>query len=157
MKRSTIAVLVVVCMGLGAVLVAPIALWVLTYGCTADDDRLAASLATLSILDARPVNATPLEGRSSSCENDDRITTVWQTYRLSGPRADVWSFYRDIAIKDGWMPPPEDDGEGVVCFTKSIDGRDVELSVRFVDATGEKHGDDYDVDVSSSVDGGGWC
>ncbi|MFJ2034242.1 hypothetical protein [Streptosporangium sp. NPDC087985] len=157
MKRSTIAVLVAVCVGVGAALVAPIAFLVLTYGCTADDDRLAASLATLSILDAHPASATPQEGRGSSCDSDDRITTVGQTYRPSGSRADVLSFYRDIAIKDGWTPSPEDDGEGVGCFTKSVDGRGVELSVWFLDALGEGHGDDYDVHVSSSVAGGGWC
>jgi hypothetical protein len=156
MKRLTIAVLVVACAWVGA-LIAPAAFFVLTYGCNADDDRLGTSLATLGIFNARPANATPQGERSSSCENDDRITTVGQTYRPSGPRADVLSFYRDIAIKDGWVPPSEDDGEDVDCFIKSIDGRDVELSVGFVSATGEKYGDDYEVLVSSSMDGGGWC
>ncbi|MFF0246308.1 hypothetical protein ACQP10_27395 [Streptosporangium sandarakinum] len=157
MKRSMIAVLVAICVGGGAVLVAPIAFLVLFYGCNADDDRLAASLATLSVLDAHPANATPLKGRGSSCDNDDRITTVGQTYRPSGPRAEVLSFYRDAAIRDGWTPPPEDDGEGVGCFTKTVGGREVELSVWFLDEMGEKYGDDYDVDVTSSLDGGGWC
>ncbi|MEV4377267.1 permease-like cell division protein FtsX [Streptosporangium sp. NPDC049644] len=64
------------------------------------------------------------------------------------------SFYRDIAFKDGGTPSPEDDGEGVYCFTKSVDAKDVELSVGFLGAAGEKHGDDYDMDVNSSTDGG---
>ncbi|WP_157529951.1 hypothetical protein [Microtetraspora niveoalba] len=157
MKRSTIAVLVAVYMVLGVVAVAPFASWILTYGCGAEDDRLAASLAALGILDAHPAGATPQEGRSSSCENDDRITTVVQTYRASGPRAELLSFYREAAIRDGWTPPPEDDGEGVGCFTKSVGGRTVELSVWIPEAIGEEHADDYDVDVSSSPEGGGWC
>ncbi|MFF5207010.1 hypothetical protein [Streptosporangium sp. NPDC000396] len=152
MKQSMIAVIVAVCVGIGAVAIAPIAFLVLTYGCTADDDRLADSLATLSVLDAHPASATLEEGRGSSCDSDDRITTVWQTYRLSGPRADALSFYRDVAIKEGWAPSPDDDGEGVSCFTKSFGGRDIDLSVEFPDATGEK----YDINVSSSPDGGGW-
>ncbi|MER5426598.1 hypothetical protein [Streptosporangium roseum] len=158
MKRPIIAMVALVWVGIvmiGGVVVVRAALF--PYGCTADDDRLAASLSTLGILDAHPAGATPQKGRSSSCESDDRITTVGQTYRPSGPRADVLSFYRDVAIKDGWAPPPGDDGEGVSCFTKSVGGRGAELSVRFPDELGEEYGDDYDVDVTSSLDGGGWC
>ncbi|MEV4749945.1 hypothetical protein AB0K21_26525 [Streptosporangium sp. NPDC049248] len=152
MKRSTIAVLVAAAVWGGALLV-PIAFVVLNYGCDADDDRLVASLG---ILDVRPASATPQEGRDSSCEEDDRITTVRQTYRPSGPRADVLPFYRDIALKNGWTPPPGDDGEGVHCFTKSVEGRNVELFVQFVDATGEEYGDDYEVLVSTSAAGMSW-
>lgn len=155
MKRSTIAVLVAVCVGGGAALVALVAFLAPAEGCTAEDDRFAASLATLGILDARPVNATPQGGRSSDCYSDGRIVTVGQSYRSSGPVADVLSFYRDAALMDGWRPPPEDDGEEVSCFTKSVGGRDVDLSVWFPEEEGDG---DYDVDVSSSVtDGGGWC
>lgn len=154
MKRSTIAVLVAVCVGGGAALVALVAFLALPEGCTAEDDRLAASLATLGILDARPVNATPQGGRSSDCHGDGRIVTAGQSYRSSGPVAEVLSFYRDAAITDGWKPSPEDDGEEVSCFTKSVGGRDVDLSVWFP----EEGGDAYDVDVSASItDGGGWC
>ncbi|MEV7012296.1 hypothetical protein [Streptosporangium sp. NPDC051022] len=153
MKRSTIAVLVAAAVWGGALLV-PVAFFVLNYGCDADDDRLVDSLG---ILDVRPAGATPQEGRDSSCEEDDRITTVWQTYRPSGPRADVLPFYRDIALKNGWGPSPEDDGEGVYCFTKSVEGRRVELSVRFVDATGEEYGDDYEVLMSTSAAGASGC
>ncbi|MEU7986652.1 hypothetical protein AB0B56_17450 [Streptosporangium canum] len=160
MKRPIIAMLALVWVGIvmiGAG-VAAHAVGLFPYGCTADDDRLAASLSTLGILDAHPAGATPQKGRGSSCDSDDRITTVGQTYRPSGPRADVLSFYRDVAIKDGWVPPPGDDGEeGVSCFTKSVGGRGVELSVWFLDELGEEYGDDYDVDVTSSLDGGGWC
>ncbi|MGP3965957.1 hypothetical protein ACTWPT_59480 [Nonomuraea sp. 3N208] len=79
-KRSTIAVLVAACVWGGAS-ITPIAFIVLNHGCDADDDRLVTSLG---ILDVRPASATLQEGRSSSCENDDRITTVRQTYRPSG-------------------------------------------------------------------------
>ncbi|WP_066933801.1 hypothetical protein [Microtetraspora fusca] len=67
------------------------------------------------------------------------------------------SFYREIAIKDGWTPPPNDDGEGVSCFAKSVGGRRVDLSLSFLDAMRKENGDGYEVEVSSSRDGGGWC
>ncbi|WP_433368743.1 hypothetical protein [Streptosporangium sp. CA-115845] len=153
MKRSTIAVLVVCVVG-AAALVALVAFLKLPDGCTAEDDRLAASLATLSILDAHPVTATPQGGRRSGCYGDGRLVNVLQSYRSSGPVADVLSFYRDAAIMDGWKPPPGEDGEGVSCFVKSVGGRDVGFSVWVV----EEEGEEYDVDVTSSMTGGGgWC
>lgn len=153
MKRSTIAVLVV-CVGGAAALVALVAFLMLPDGCTAEDDRLAASLATLSILDAHPATATPQGGRSSGCYGDGRLVNVLQSYRSSGPVADVLSFYRDAAIMDGWKPPPGEDGEGVSCFVKSVGGRDVGFSVWVV----KEEGEEYDVDVTSSMTGGGgWC
>ncbi|GAA3092176.1 hypothetical protein GCM10017600_48620 [Streptosporangium carneum] len=155
---AVIVALSALCVGGSVVVAAPFVSWVLTYGCDADDDRLAASLATLGILDVRPADATPQEGRSSTCENDSRVTTVGQAYRVSGSQADVLSFYRDAAIKDGWTPSPESEGKGMDCFTKSVGGRDVELSVWFLDVLGEEeHRDDYVVDVTSSLQGGGWC
>ncbi|MEV7012301.1 hypothetical protein [Streptosporangium sp. NPDC051022] len=150
-KLSMIAIIVVVCLGIGVAWAAPVAYWVLTYGCRADEDRLAAALATLGVLDAHPANATPQEERNSSCDSDDRITSVWQNYRFSGPRADVLSFYRDIAIMDGWVLSPDDDGEGGICFTKSFGETEADLSVDFSKAGGE-----YGVHVTSSVNGGGW-
>ncbi|WP_433419816.1 hypothetical protein ACQP1V_06410 [Microtetraspora malaysiensis] len=157
MERWVIAVLVAACIGWGVLFVAPLALLALTHRCTADDDRLAVSLATLSILDAHPTGATPQEGRSSYCENDDRITTVMQDYRFSAPRADVRSFYREIAIKDGWTPYPDDDDEGVGCFAKSVGGRKVDLYLSFSGEMREEYDDGYRVSVSSSLDGRGWC
>ncbi|MFI6456656.1 hypothetical protein ACIBF6_34475 [Streptosporangium amethystogenes] len=157
MRRSTIAVLVI-CVGGGAALVALVASLMLPDGCTAEDDRLAASLATLSILDAHPVAATPQGERASGCYDDGRIVNVLQSYRFSGPVADVLSFYRDAALMDGWRPAPRDGGEGVSCFVKSVGGRDVGFSVWVMEADGAGRGDDYDVDVTSSVTGGGgWC
>lgn len=83
---------------------------------------------------------------------------VVQSYRSSGPVADVLSFYRDAAIMEGWKPPPGEDGEGVSCFVKSVGGRDVGFSVWVVKEEGEEYSDDYDVDVTSSMTGGrGWC
>ncbi|WP_329082261.1 MULTISPECIES: hypothetical protein [unclassified Streptosporangium] len=156
MKRSTIAVLLVVCVGGVAALVA-LFLRLLPEVCTAEDDRLAASLATLDILDAHPVNATPQGERGSGCYDDGRIVTVSQFYRFSGPVADVLSFYRDAATMDGWKPPREGDGERVSCFVKSIDGRDVGFSAWVVEEDG-RYGDEYQVDVTSSMTGsGGWC
>ncbi|MFB9893499.1 hypothetical protein [Planobispora takensis] len=154
MTRSAIAVLAAVCLGAGAVLVAPAAFLVLTYGCTAEDDRFATALAGLSILDVHPVTATPQGERDSSCDDDDRIVTVWQSYRSSGPSADVLSFYRDAAFMDGWKPLMGEDGEETGCFVKPVGVSDLHLSVSMGEETYDA---DYDVDVSSSADGGGWC
>ncbi|WP_433368749.1 hypothetical protein [Streptosporangium sp. CA-115845] len=57
------------------------------------------------------------------------------------------SFYQDAAIMDGWKPSPKENGGVVNCFAKSVGGRDVHLSVLFL----ETEDDDYEVSVSSSV------
>ncbi|MCG5215431.1 hypothetical protein [Streptosporangium sp. KLBMP 9127] len=152
--RLAITVLVAIYVGVGAVLVTPIAFLLLTYGCTAEDDQFAAALATLSILESHPADATPQRDRGSTCDNDDRIVSVWQSYRSSGSRADALSFYRDAAIMDGWKPVLEEGGEETGCFIKSFGRSEVHLSVSMGEAV---YGDGYDVKVSSSLDGGGWC
>ncbi|WP_326639131.1 hypothetical protein OG884_32115 [Streptosporangium sp. NBC_01755] len=70
--------------------------------CTDDDKRLASALVVLSILDARPVEAKPDGKRLGGCNDDDRLAYAEQSYQLSASRADVPSFYREAAIKDGW-------------------------------------------------------
>ncbi|GHE38012.1 hypothetical protein GCM10017673_45610 [Streptosporangium violaceochromogenes] len=156
MKRSTGAVLTAVCVGVGAAVVVPVALSAPIPECTAGDDRLAASPAALGILDAHPADATPQGGRGSGCDGFSGTVIVGQSYYTSALVADVFSFYRGAAIMDGWKPGPADEGEGVSCFTRSVGGREVRLSVGFLE-TGKKDGDDYDVNVSSSVDGGSRC
>lgn len=153
MKRSTIAVLVAACMGVGAALVAFVAFSASTDGCTAEDDRLIASLGKLDILDAHPAHAKPQGGRGSGCDSVYRTVTVSQAYRPSGQVAEMLSFYQDAATVDGWKPSPKDEGGVVNCFVKSVDGRDVHLSVLFL----ETEDDDYEVNVSSSVSGRSRC
>ncbi|MER5650945.1 hypothetical protein [Streptosporangium sp. NPDC002524] len=155
MMRPAVALLIV-CVGGGVASLALVASMQFPDACTDADDRFAASLATLSILDAHPVTATPRGGRDSGCYSDGRLVNVMQSYRSSSPVADVLSFYREAAIADGWKPPPEDDGEGVRCFVKSVDGRNVGFSVRVREESGEDN-DVYDVDVASSLLGDGWC
>ncbi|MEV7968651.1 hypothetical protein AB0O34_22085 [Sphaerisporangium sp. NPDC088356] len=157
MKRSTVAVLVVACLGIGTAVIAPIANILLTSGCTADDDQLAASLATLGTLDVHPPTATPQGKRDSACETDDRVVAVWQSYRPSGSRVDLLSFYQDFAIKEGWSPAPDNQGGELSCFIKSIEGKDVYLSVKFPSTDREESGDGYDVNVSASLRSEGWC
>ncbi|MFI6452491.1 hypothetical protein ACIBF6_13115 [Streptosporangium amethystogenes] len=128
--------------------------------CTDDDKRLASALVALSILDARPVDAKPYGKRDGGCDDDDRLAYAEQSYRVSASRADVPSFYREAAIKDGWksVPVPEQE-ESVtqVCLTKVINGRNVYLAVWSSDRPEDKNSDDYFLQVSSGPSGSNLC
>ncbi|MER6174398.1 hypothetical protein [Streptosporangium sp. NPDC001681] len=128
--------------------------------CTDDDKRLASALVVLSILDARPVEAKPDGKRLGGCNDDDRLAYAEQSYRLSVSRADVPSFYREAAIKDGWKsaPVPEQEESATqVCLTKVINSRNVYLSVGYSDRPEEKDSDDYFLQVSSGPSGSNLC
>lgn len=122
-----------------------------SYGCGSGEDRLAQSLAAHGIFDERPSDAQPQGERKAVCDVDDRIVDVEQVYRLPGAGHDVFDFYREVAVRDGWKPSTEEENAGGFCFTKAIDGKDVDLSVS-VDEP-----DTFYVGMSSSVAGGGWC
>lgn len=114
----------------------------------------------LSILDARPVEAKPDGKRLGGCNDDDRLAYAEQSYRISASRADVPSFYRETAIRDGWKQAPvpeQEDGVTQVCLTKVIDSRNVYLSVWYSDRPEEKDNDDYFLQVSSGPSGGNLC
>ncbi|MFD1933441.1 hypothetical protein ACFSKW_18450 [Nonomuraea mangrovi] len=170
MKRAIVAVLAVGCVAGGVVAVDVagvgsligdrlVSLMLPTsffpYTCTDDDKRFASSLATLSILDAHPVDAKPYDGRDGGCDDDDQLAYAGQSYRLSGSRADAVSFYRKAVTKDGWKPAPAEMGED--CLVKTVDGRKAYLSLGFSDRPVEKHPNDYYVQVSSAAGGGGLC
>lgn len=154
MKRSTIAVLVIACLGLGALVIAPLAWIVQNYGCRADDERLAVWLSKLSILDVHPPSAAPKGERGSACDDDDRMVNVWQSYHPSIPQADVLSFYQDFVRKEGWVPAPDNQDGEQSCFIKSVNGNEVYLSIAFPKLYG---GESYDLNLSASLLGGGWC
>ncbi|GIH90655.1 hypothetical protein Psi01_12850 [Planobispora siamensis] len=129
------------------------------YGCTADDNRFAASLGEIGILKARPHGAMPYESERADCEPDDRISSAGRSYRFPGPRADVLAFYRDAAVMDGWDP-----GWGSVsalaenvCASKLIGDEYVHLSVAFSDSSGKRGHADYRVNVSGGYGGGRPC
>lgn len=174
MKRLIVAVLVVGCLagavaavgvlGAGAFVVDRLALLLIPRSpfphCTDDDKRIASALVVLSILDARPVDAKPYGKRSGGCDDDDRLAYAEQSYRLSGSRADVSSFYREAAIKDGWKPAPkQEEWEEVpqVCLTKVINSRNVYLLVWYSDRPEEKDSDDYFLQVLSGSSGSNLC
>ncbi|MEU8207427.1 hypothetical protein [Streptosporangium sp. NPDC049046] len=128
--------------------------------CADDDKRLASALVVLSILDARPAEAKPDGKRLGGCNDDDRLAYAEQSYRISASRADVPSFYREAAIKDGWRqtPVPESEEDVTqVCFTKVINSRNVYLSVGYSGRPEEKDSDDYLLQVNSGPSGSNLC
>ncbi|MEU0487564.1 hypothetical protein ABZ260_51550, partial [Streptosporangium sp. NPDC006013] len=111
-------------------------------------------------LNARPVEAKPDGKRLGGCNDDDRLAYAEQSYRLSASRADVPSFYREAAIKDGWKPAPvpkQEESATQVCLTKVINSRNVYLSVGYSDRPEEKDSDDYFLQVSSGPSGSNLC
>ncbi|MBT2234107.1 hypothetical protein [Nonomuraea sp. NEAU-A123] len=122
-----------------------------SHGCGSGEDRLAQSLAAHGIFAQRPSGARPQGERTAICDVDDRIVDVEQVYRLPDAGKDVFDFYREVAVRDGWEPSSEEEDASGFCFTKAIADKDVDLSVS-VDKP-----DMFYVRMSSSVDGGGWC
>ncbi|MEU4228351.1 hypothetical protein AB0F17_28990 [Nonomuraea sp. NPDC026600] len=122
-----------------------------SHGCGSGEDRLAQSLAAHGIFAQRPSGARPQGERTASCDVDDRIVDVEQVYRLPDAGDDVFDFYREVAVRDGWQPSTEEEDAGWFCFTKAIADKDVDLSVSM------DKPDMFYVRMSSSVDGGGWC
>ena len=140
-----VAVLGVMGIGLGALS------FFTAHGCGSGEDRLAQSLAAHGIFAQRPSGARPQGERTAICDVDDRIVDVEQVYRLRDAGNDVFDFYREVAVRDGWKPSTEESDEGGFCFTKAIADKDVDFSVS-VDEP-----DMFYVRMSSSIGGGGWC
>ncbi|MEU4323638.1 hypothetical protein [Nonomuraea dietziae] len=174
MKRLVVAVLVVGglagavtaagALGAGAFMADRLSSLLMTRSpfprCSDDDKRLASALVALSILDARPADAQPYGKRGGGCDDDDRLAYAEQSYRLSVSRADVPSFYREAAIKDGWKPAPmakRQEWAARVCLAKVIDNRSVYLSVWYSDGPEDEDSTDYFLQVSSSPSGGIPC
>jgi hypothetical protein len=154
-KPSTIAIPLVVSLvlGIGAVVLFPVVWFLLSYGCGADEERLSSTMASLSILDARPSGAEPQGEPDAECEDDDAVPYVEQVYRFSGTVDEVASFYRKAAMEDGWEPYQKGKGlEEALCFTKNMSGHEIELFMVF-GSPGEDV-EEYTVNLNSG--GGGW-
>ncbi|MGV9600907.1 hypothetical protein ACWDR1_30020 [Streptosporangium sandarakinum] len=149
MKTSPVSVVLVAALvaGIAAVL-SPFAWLALSYGCRADEDRLAAALTTHPILTAHPATAEPRGRPHAGCENDDAIPYADQTYRFRGTWNEVATFYREAAAKGRWKPYGE--GSEGLCLTRTTGGLELEL---FVSRPPEGNADEYTVTVSAAA---GW-
>lgn len=169
MKLKAVTTLVLVGAG-GMAIIAATGVWALSgglYGCTGKDEKLAPALASLSILDAHPSRTRPRDERYSGCDEDDGFAYAGQYYRLTTPRADVVTFYRQAATEDGWRlesgnpspsPPPGSLAVDIsaLCFEKPVAGTTAHLAVWFPSDLGDS-ADDYGLEVTASHDGTAWC
>ncbi|MFF6785096.1 hypothetical protein [Streptomyces sp. NPDC012510] len=169
MKLKAVAKLILVGAG-GMAVIAATGVWALSgglYGCTRADEELAPTLASLSILDARPSQTQPQDERYSGCDEDDGFAYAGQYYRLTTSRAGVLNFYREAAREDGWRlesadssPSPAPGSLAVdisaLCFEKPLAGTTAHLAVWFPSDLGEDS-DDFGVEVTASLDGTAWC
>ncbi|GAA3098385.1 hypothetical protein GCM10017600_73440 [Streptosporangium carneum] len=118
------------------------------------------------ILSAHPPGATKSGSGYSGCDSDDSYAYAGSSYAFSGSFADVLSFYRAAAEKDGWQPVGEDTSPEInkknYCFRKSIDATTAYFSVELLKKQEKGKDIKYDVAVSSSheeapADGGILC
>ncbi|MFF5249152.1 hypothetical protein ACFY3V_33155 [Streptosporangium sp. NPDC000095] len=69
-------------------------------------DSIEAALAPFDILDAAPAGVTSDGERDRDCtDTDDHHATISRFYRTSGQhgsRENIESFYRDLALRNGW-------------------------------------------------------
>ncbi|MDX3525455.1 hypothetical protein P1P75_03155 [Streptomyces sp. ID05-39B] len=154
----------------GIALIGATGVWALSgglYGCTKADEELAPTLASLPILDAHPSPTRPQDERYSGCDEDDGFAYAGQSYRLTIPRADVLTFYRQVATEGGWRlenvgpsPSPAPDSLAVdtsaLCFDKAVAGTTAHLAVWFPSDLGDSP-DEYGLEVTASHDGTAWC
>lgn len=108
--------------------------------CGANDDSVEAALTPIDILDAAPAGAVPVGERDHSCTDpDDHHASISRAYRLpgqNGSRGQTESFYRDLALRNGWkLLSVEDAGGGPRCVVREADGAEVVLDVSFTSDT----------------------
>ncbi len=133
--------------------------------------RLAKSLNNLSVLGVRPVGATLADrGAGYGCGDSSGTPYASRTYRpADNTVTEVAEFYRHAAPAAGWTLKDADDiypGQRVwygarLCFSKSVDGVAVFLSVMFPGDFDDGPDDvlgpdprDFSLDVSADPDGG---
>ncbi|WP_067129449.1 hypothetical protein [Microtetraspora malaysiensis] len=123
-------------------------------GCTVEEQRLAAALASLPALGLHPPGARAVKRPYSGCDGDDRIPYAVQGFRhgLTTSRADVASFYADAARNGGWSPvPASDDEPDGRCFAKQIQGTAAQFCVRYPDGRGtvtDHH--EYEIEITAA-------
>ncbi|WP_433353326.1 hypothetical protein ACQP25_08310 [Microtetraspora malaysiensis] len=123
-------------------------------GCTVEEERLAAALASLPALGLHPPGARVVKRPYSGCDGDDRIPYAVQGFRhdLTTSRTDVASFYADAARQGGWssVPASDDEPDGR-CFAKQIQETAAQFCVRYSDdrETVTDH-DEYEIEITAA-------
>ncbi|WP_051806259.1 hypothetical protein [Streptomyces sp. NRRL F-2747] len=116
--------------------------------CEGSEPRLK-EMASLTVLDAKPPQATPPAGHTqveTACDDDssgDAWLSAERLYSASGSKTDIFGYYTKAATADGWKLEEHTsalhvpaDVEGL-CFSKGGDGSAMTLTVNF--PSGEKY------------------
>ncbi|GAA2205563.1 hypothetical protein GCM10009850_010210 [Nonomuraea monospora] len=100
--------------------------------CEKNFDRIETALASFDVLATAPAGTTPDGERDRSCtDTDDHHASISRSYRPAGEhssRKDIESFYRDLALRNGWKPLSADEP---TCMAREVDGAEVGLEVWF--------------------------
>ncbi|MEU8380241.1 hypothetical protein [Streptosporangium sp. NPDC048865] len=104
--------------------------------CAANYDSIEAALTPFDLLDAAPAGATSDGERGHECgDTDDHHATVSRHHRPPeryGSREDIESFYRDLALRNGWrLPSDEESAGGSGCVVKEAGNAGINFEVRF--------------------------
>ncbi|MFC4006698.1 hypothetical protein ACFOY2_05665 [Nonomuraea purpurea] len=104
--------------------------------CEENFDSIETALTSFNVLDAAPADATPNGERDRSCtDTDDHHASISRSYRPAGQhgsREHVESFYRDLALHNGWeLLSVGHSADGPTCMVKEVDGTEVHLEVWF--------------------------
>ncbi|WP_052391321.1 hypothetical protein [Streptomyces sp. NRRL B-24484] len=119
-------------------------------GCGKVDYELRDELRALPVFDRQPAGARAFGG-STGCEPDDRTATASRSYAFAGAPAEVFAFYRDLAVQDGWTPEAQLTDSRRLAFTKGYRGTRIRLTVSWSSSAGEPQ---YGVTVEGSLPAG---
>ncbi|MFI5672547.1 hypothetical protein [Streptomyces sp. NPDC051704] len=116
--------------------------------CEGSEPRLK-EMASLTILDAKPPQATPPAGHTeveTACDDDssgDAWLSAERLYSAPGSKAEILGYYTRAATADGWKPEENTSPQRVpaevagLCFSKGGEGGAMTLTVTF--PTGDKY------------------
>ncbi|MER5644857.1 hypothetical protein [Streptosporangium sp. NPDC002524] len=104
--------------------------------CGENYESIEAALTPSDLLEAAPAGAVPDEERDRDCtDTDDHHATISRFYHFSrqnGSREDIDSFYRDLALRNGWKLSPGEGPTGEVrCVAKESEGAEINFEVSF--------------------------
>ncbi|MEV8093995.1 hypothetical protein [Kitasatospora sp. NPDC085879] len=122
------------------------------YGCGPDERSLTRTLAADPLLAARTDRLAPVGESTDTCDDDDRVVTVAQSFRGTGSPAETSAAYRTLAREQGWTALPVDRITPPDCYTKRTAGTEALLSFRPGDGDGLLW-----VTISTAREGEGWC
>ena len=140
--------------GVAASLFAGVMLWATvsfarSLFCMPADYAYADQLSSSDWLNLYPEGVDPTSAPSAGCEDDDKMAMGTRTFARGGLTMDeVEDFYAQSLTSHGWRLG--DDSSS--CWNLQQGGKSISLAVYTGDDPLE-----YEVQVSSSRDGGGWC